>query len=123
MRNRHRGATLILVIVVIGAVGLTIALLGRHFVGMKRSVIFSSSDVYAAQLLTSGQAWASLHKEKCDALAPGESIHLSTKGLIPSGAKATIKISRSQDTHQLTVTSTVQLGKFGGRQVALLPDD
>ncbi len=123
MRNRHRGATIILVIVVIGAVGLTIALLGRHFVGMKRSVQFSSSDVYAAQLLTSGQAWASLHKEKCDALAPGEAIHLSTKNLVPPGAKSTIEISRSPDTHHLTVTATVRLGRIGGRQVARLPGD
>jgi hypothetical protein len=111
---------LLMAVILIGAVGLTIGLLARHFVGMTRMVRCSVLDASAAQLVASGVAWAHSHEDRCASLSPGDSIYLPVDGLVPPRAEASLRISRSEDAGEWAVVAVVRLDRAAGRQVAPL---
>ena len=123
MKHKRRAFSVLLAVVLVGAVGLTLGLLARHFVGMARSVRFAELDVHASQLLADGREWASHHASQCAALAPGESIALPTDGLVPSGAEAELRITRSADGHDLIGTAMVGTGGLISRCESTIPTD
>lgn len=113
--SKRRSFSILLAVVLIGAVGLTIALLGRHFVGMTHSVRLAELDIHAAQLLASGRAWVSAHKSECAALSPGQSVSLPTEDLVPRGVDAELMITLSAEGDSFVGTSSVSAGRFKSR--------
>ncbi len=111
MRPRARkGYTLILAIVLVGAIGVTLALMGRHFVMTTRSVSHAELEARAAQLLASGRAWVAAHREECESLAAGESLDLPVRDLAPGCSLTSLTITRHADEPALVVTATAARG-------------
>ena len=104
------GFTLVLTIVLVGAVGLTIGLLSRHFVGLTLTVNRVVLDVRAGQLLAGGRDWMAAHPERCIALADGEIIELPVGDLGPPGSTASLRIVAVEVTGS-DVAKEVEAGK------------
>ena len=94
--NRRHGFLLLLAVVLIGAVGVTLGLVSRHFVGLTVSARYMMLDARAAQLLADGQAWAAVHADRCSALAPGGLIELPITDLPSASLTATLQITRDE---------------------------
>src|SRR5262245_11679396 len=60
--KRTRGYTLVLAVVLTGALGITIGVLGSQFTGTIRETRSSALEICADQLVASGRAWLSLHE-------------------------------------------------------------
>ena len=65
MTLRRRGYTLLLAVVLIGAVGVTIGLMARHVVAQTRWVRRAVLDIQAAQMISDGQIWVATHPADC----------------------------------------------------------
>lgn len=90
------GFTLLLTVALVGAVGLTIGLLGRHVALLNRMVTGVTLDVRAEQLLASGRDWAAAHSERLAALGDDQTLELSVDDLGPPGSTFKLGIIRAQ---------------------------
>ena len=108
---RRRGYMLLLAIVLIGAIGLTLALIGRHFIGMTRATRFSDLDVRAAQLVASGQDWIEFHPDQCADLQGDQTISLDLADLLPPGAEGRLILSRNGSDDLLMIAASVRRGR------------
>lgn len=106
---RH-GYTLILAIVLIGAVGFTLVVMGRNFVMTTRSVRSAELEARTAQLLAGGRAWVVANPPACESLAAGDRIDLPVDSLIPEWCSATLTVARNAGDPALIVTAMAQTG-------------
>ncbi len=111
MNQRRSAYTIVIAVVVIGAFGTTLALVGGHFVGMTRSARSATLDVRAAQLAASGQEWAAANAERLDALEEGEELVLNVGDLVPRGLIAALTIRVDQAAQTLQIRARVRHGR------------
>lgn len=135
--RQRSGFSLLLTVVLIGAIGVTLGLLCRHFVGLTWSVNRIALDVRAGQLLADGCEWAAAHPEQCSSIrAGGEVIDLPVNDLMPPGITATLRIACAENAdgdapaaqpdeastpRQIVITAIVRQGKLASTSRATLP--
>ncbi|MFQ5428898.1 MAG: hypothetical protein ACE5E1_01200 [Phycisphaerae bacterium] len=112
MTRRRRALFLLLAIVSIGAVGLTLALVGRYFIGATRDGRLAALDIRAAQLAASGVDWVATHPRPADAFKPGETRSLDVTALLPPGATGKLEIAPDATGEALRVTAVVRRGRL-----------
>ncbi|MFQ5422762.1 MAG: hypothetical protein ACE5F9_02155 [Phycisphaerae bacterium] len=110
-RYARRAYTVVLAIVLIGLIGITLAVLARYFVSTTRSTRAADLEVRAAQLLAGGQEWITDHAEQCGALSLGAIIELPVDDLMPAGSQASLTITRTSDERVMTLTARVARGR------------
>ncbi len=121
MMKRRRGIMLLVVIVLIGAVALTLALMGRHFIGLTRSANFAALDVRAAQMLSDGLAWVHESPQACRGLETGKTHELTLANILPPGATGSLEITRVGTEEELMVSAIIRRGKQASRMRATCP--
>ncbi len=121
MTKPRRGMMLLVVIVLIGAVALTLALMGRHFIGLTRSTNFAALDVRAAQMLADGLAWVYENPETCRELETGQAHNLPVENILPPGATGSLEIVRTGADEELTVSAIIRRGKHASQMRATCP--
>ncbi len=110
-RYARRAYTVVMAIVLIGLIGITLAVLARYFVGTTRSARATDLEVRAAQLLAGGQEWVAAHAERCGALPAGAAIELPVDNLVPAGSQASLTLARPAKDRVLTLTARVARGR------------
>ena len=95
MTLRRRGYTLLLAVVLIGAVGVTIGLMARHVVAQTRWVRRAVLDIHVAQMIADGQIWVAAHAADCRRLESGGRIALAVDSTSPPGGGASLEVERS----------------------------
>ena len=111
MNPKRRGYSLLLAIVLIGAVGVTIGLMGRHVVAQTRWVRRAVLDIHAAQMISDGQVWVATHPADCRRLESGGRITLAVDSTSPLGGGASLEVERS-DSGIVIVRARVTAGRL-----------
>ncbi len=110
MNPKRRGYSLLLAIVLIGAVGVTIALMARHVVAQTRWVRHAVLDIHAAQMISDGQVWVAAHAADCRRLESGGRIALAMASPSPPGGEASLEVERSDS--GIIVRARVTVGRL-----------
>ncbi len=110
MNVRRRAYSLLLAIVLIGAVGVTLGLMARQFVASTRTVRAVALDVRVSQLVAGGRAWIEANPEACSLLAVGEDVELPVQGLLPPKHQGSLTIARLEDA-RLEIHARVLFGR------------
>lgn len=111
MARRHRGVTLIMVVVLVGVIGMAGALAVQFgytaHVERRQALV----EANARQLLASGLAWARTHRDQLP--ASGQSRSLPIEQLIDPSAEAQLCVVRCEQagTDCVTVEARVRLGR------------
>ncbi len=124
MNPKRRGYSLLLAIVLIGAVGVTIALMARHVVAQTRWVRHAVLDIHAAQMISDGQVWVATHPADCRRLESGGRITLVVDSTSPPGGGASLEVERS-DSGTVIVRARVTAGRLSvtHQASAAVPDE
>jgi hypothetical protein len=108
--NCRKGYTLILAIVLVGAVGVTAGILAAQSRNTLRVIQSADLEIRAAGAIAAGQAWSQHHVETVRTSPPDWSIELPTTDLAPPGGTASLRIARMEGSKAIRITARMQRG-------------
>lgn len=123
MTPRRRGMTLLMVIVLIGAMGVFSVLLARTLAQTWNDSRRAELAVRARQLLASAVEWTRIHSMDVAALKPGQTRDLDVSVLAPPGgsALAVLSFDESSVPPRLHIRCEARLGKIAEVAAISLP--
>jgi len=94
---RRKAFSLVLVVVLTGLIGITLAVVARSFRGSIVQGRLDELEIRASQMVASGQAWAYRHPEGVRAIRAEVPLELPVLGLLPEGMSGRLVIERASE--------------------------